>query len=78
MQHIARHQVTPEEVDEALYDPRARLLRGRGGFYRLYARSEAGRMLLAVLVDEGGRVAGPVTARDMTDAERRRYFDPDC
>ncbi len=57
-----------------MYDPDAVLVRGRSGRYRLYGRTEAGRMLLVALVDEGNRVAGPVTARDVTDAERRTYF----
>lgn len=29
---------------------------------------------LVVLVHEGDRMAGPVTPRDVTDAERRRYL----
>ncbi len=72
--HVQRHSVEPEEADEVLADPGADMRRGRDGCYLLYGRTEDGRPLLLVLVDETERVAGPVTARDATDAERRTYF----
>lgn len=74
IEHVQRHNVTPEEADEVLADPGANLRRGRDVLYLLFGRTEAGRALLLVLVDETGRIAGPVTARDVTDGERRTYF----
>jgi uncharacterized protein len=38
----------------------------------VYGRTYAGRYLLAVALDEGGQ-AFVVTARDMTDAEKRTF-----
>jgi uncharacterized DUF497 family protein len=72
--HIARHGVTPEETEEALFDERNQLWRRGDGRYLLYGRTDAGRRLLLVLEDEGEGVAAPVTARDVTDRERRTYF----
>ncbi len=79
--HIARHGVTPAEVEEAVFgDPQGRLWRGprsrrdpRRSLYYAYGRTAAGRHLCVVLLDLGDGQALPVTARDMTPAERRRY-----
>lgn len=82
IEHIAeKHGLTVEEVEEAVFDdPRALVLRGprsqsRPGSYVYYVlgRTAAGRYLAVVLLDEGGGVALPVTARNMTAKERRRY-----
>ena len=73
--HVARHGIEPEEIDEVLSDDEGRLRRGRAGRYLLYGRSAAGRRLVVVLVDEGRRIAGIVTARDASEAEGRTYFD---
>ena len=75
--HIARHGVTPDEVDEVLFDEGSTLRRSRSSRYRLYGRTGAGRRVLVVLDDEGERVAAVVTARDVTDTERRTYFARD-
>lgn len=79
--HIARHGVTPADVEEVVFDdPQGRLVRGprsqsdpRRSLYYAYGRTAAGRYLCVVLLDLGENQALPVTARDMTPAERRRY-----
>jgi len=43
--------------------------------YLYCGRTHAGRLVLVVLVDDGGGLAGPISAREPTEAERRRYFD---
>ena len=75
--HIARHNVSPEEADEVLFDENNQLRRGKDGRYLLYGRTEAGRRLLLVLADESDGIAGLATARDVTNAERRTYFGGD-
>lgn len=78
-----RHGVTPGEVEEAVFgDPDGLLLRVGPAerdpeevVYRFLGRAEAGRHLLIVLLFLGQGVALPVTARDMTDAERRRFHE---
>lgn len=75
---LARHAVSPEEVEAALFEDQVGLL-VRGGrsrlgeatLYRYYGRTEEGRHLLIVLVYLGHGIALPVTAREMTPAERR-------
>lgn len=66
------HRVTPEEAEEVCFgDPLA--IRGRDGSYAIYGQAEAGRYLIVVLFPRGRGVFSLATARDMTDAERRRY-----
>lgn len=70
--HIARHAVSPEEVEEVLADDPLRL-RAAEGRYLAYGRTENGRRLFVVYVMKpGGRVRA-LTARTMTDRETRLY-----
>jgi uncharacterized DUF497 family protein len=70
------HGVLPDEVEEAFYDDEhGRLFRSRANRYLYCGRTHAGRLVLVVLVDEGDGLAGPISAREPTEAERRRYFD---
>ena len=70
--HVARHHVEPSEA-EAACRGHAVVRRGRSGSYVVYGRAEAGRYLFVVArVLEGG-VARIITARDMTQQERRFY-----
>ncbi len=81
--HIAQHAVNPEEVEEAIFgDPRGILLRvgpaernPEETVYRYFGRTEAGRYLMVVLVYLGHGVALPITARDMTQGERRKFSE---
>jgi uncharacterized protein len=79
--HIARHGVRPEEVEDALFGDESGILLRVGPaernptetLYRYFGRTDAGRRLLIVLLYLGEGAAMPVTARDMTPAERRRF-----
>ena len=69
---ITKHRVSPEEVEEAFYTTPHKVLQAGAGKYRLYSRTEDGRHLFIVFVWESHHVK-IVSARDMTDAERRFY-----
>lgn len=74
-EHIARHGVDPEEVEQAVFDPSAMFLRTRGEDprYLVLGLTDAGRYLF-VVVESMGRARGyAITARDMTDGEKRRF-----
>lgn len=81
IEHIARHSISPEEVEEALFGDGPGILLRVGPserdpgetVYRYLGRTEAGRYLLVVLLYLGHGVAMPITARDMSLAERRRF-----
>jgi uncharacterized DUF497 family protein len=71
--HIAQHGVSPEEVEEALLaDPF--VLRGRDGRYLAYGRTADGRLLFIAFVMKAGGMVRILTARAMTDRERRLYL----
>jgi hypothetical protein len=67
-EHIARHGVSPAEVEEAVSDHRA-LRRKHRGRSVVLAQTDNGRRL-TIVVEFDGTV---VTAREMTDGERRTY-----
>jgi len=48
--------------------------RGREGLYKVFSRTVAGRYILVVLAYLGRGNWRVVTARDMTDKERRLYI----
>jgi hypothetical protein len=73
-----KHHVEVHEVEELFRsDPRFRFVerghRDREDVYAALGRSEAGRYLIAFFVWKIDNQALPISARDMTNAERRRY-----
>jgi hypothetical protein len=71
LSHIARHRVDADEVEEAFLG-RQRLYRTKEGRHILLGRSGTGRYLFVVFEYSSG-TARPITARDMTDSEKRLY-----
>jgi hypothetical protein len=72
--HIAIHDVTPEEVEEICHGRHA-LREGYGGRLILIGRTNAGRLLAAILDPDTGEedVYYPVTSRPADRKERRIY-----
>ena len=70
--HIARHGLEPYEA-EAGCRGNTLVLRGRKGHYVVYGRTEGGRYLFVILRVRRAGVARIITARDMTERERRLY-----
>ena len=76
--HIARHGVRPEEFEEVCFGAplvlRAKAT-GPNPVYYLLGETEAGRPLFCVAIEFPDGKAYPVTARDMTTKEKRRYAE---
>ncbi len=76
IEHIARHGVTPEEVEEVCFG-RSLVQRtkseGRNPVYYILGQTEAGRYLFCVVIGFSDGKGYPVTAREMTAKEKRRY-----
>jgi uncharacterized protein len=70
--HIARHGVVPEEVEESLVD-NPLVFRTGDGRYLGYGKTGDGRPLFIVFVSKPDGIVRPLTARAMTDAEKRLY-----
>ena len=74
--HIGQHGVRPEEFEEACFGASLTLrakATGPNPVYYVLGETDAGRALLCVVIEFPGGKGYPVTARDMTDKERRRY-----
>lgn len=69
----ARHGIDYQEVEEACLSDQRHVRRGREGLYLVFSQTEAGRYVLVVLADRGEGVCQVVTARAMTESERRHY-----
>ncbi|HFD40776.1 MAG TPA: BrnT family toxin [Anaerolineae bacterium] len=75
---ISKHHVWPDEVEQVLQaKPHVRFMeRGhRPGedLYAAFGRTDSGRYLAVYFILKRSRVALIVTARDMTNQERRTY-----
>jgi hypothetical protein len=68
-----RHSVAAGEVEEVLFTRPRWIAKGRNDTTLIFGSTSAGRPLLIVTVDEGGGVAFVVTAREMTEKEKRAF-----
>jgi uncharacterized protein len=76
--HIALHGVRPEEFEEVCFGA-SLILRakatGPNPVYYVLGETDAGRALFCLVIEFPGSKGYPVTARDMTAKERRRYAE---
>jgi len=74
--HIAQHGITPEEFEDVCFG-RPLVLRGKSEgqnpVYYVLGQTDAGRYLFCVVIRFPDGKGYPVTARPMTDREKRRY-----
>ncbi len=77
IEHIARHDVTVEEVEEVCFGS-AYVRRAKSGganpVYYVLGRTSAGRYMFCVVIQFPDGKGFPVTARSMTDPEKRSYI----
>jgi uncharacterized DUF497 family protein len=74
--HIARHRITPEEVEEVCFGQafiRRAKSKGKNPVYYILGQTDAGRYLFCVVIQFPDSKGYPVTARPMTDKEKLRY-----
>jgi uncharacterized protein len=70
--HVARHQVTPDEVEEVCHGEHI-VRQAYGGRIMLIGLTRANKMLSVILEPEGEDVYYPVTARSASRKEQRIY-----
>jgi uncharacterized DUF497 family protein len=69
-----KHHVTPEEVEEAIYDDKPICHKGTSSSYCVYGQAISGHYLFIVLGRRGkGAQYKVITTRDMQDKEKRYY-----
>jgi hypothetical protein len=74
----AKHGVGAEEVEQVLFGKphvrRAQKGRVKGeDLYAAYGQTDSGRYLIVFFIRKEQMAALPISARDMTDSERRYY-----
>ncbi len=67
-----KHHVYQEEVEYILLDERP-LIKRFGNVYHAFGQTAEGRYLFIPFIYIGKGIARPITARDMTPAERRLF-----
>ncbi len=73
IEHIARHNVSPHEVEEVCYS-NPFVTRARNKTLRSIGQTYSGRFLVIFLAPRGKGSYFVVTAREATEAERRRFY----
>ena len=76
IEHIARHGVKPEEVEQVCFARsfvRRGKSEGKNPVYYVQGQTEAGRYLFCVVIRFPDGRGYPVTAREMTEKEKRRF-----
>jgi len=72
IEHIANHGVEPYEAEEVIDDDPL-IVKAGGGKYVAYGQTDSGRYLLVVFASKQEHRLRVITARDMTNAEKRRF-----
>ena len=72
--HISNHSVSPEEVEEVLFNDTdlPLIMRGKEGKYLAYGKTNGGRFLLVVWASRY-RKTKIITAGDMSKKEKQLY-----
>ncbi|BBJ28543.1 hypothetical protein ATHSA_p10033 (plasmid) [Athalassotoga saccharophila] len=76
IEHIAKHDVMPEEVEEDIFDDKPLfMVSNRDGKDRMYVlcRTLTNRLLFVVITKPVKNQVKIITARDMTDKDIRLY-----
>jgi uncharacterized DUF497 family protein len=71
--HIARHSVSPDEVEDVAFDDDPWIKKGRSGARYMLGYTIGGRYLFVVYVLKDNGIARVITAMDMDDKTKRLY-----
>jgi len=72
LEHIARHRVLPEEAEEVLLSD-CEVAPAIEGCKLAIGQTEAGRYLLIVFREKPGSAVRVITARELTERQKRAY-----
>ena len=73
IEHIARHGVFPDEVEDVAFDDDPWIRKGRKGTRYMLGYTVAGRYLFVVYVLKGKGIARVITSMDMDDTTKKLY-----
>jgi len=73
IEHMAKHGVSPDEVEGVAFDDEPWIKKGREGTRYMLGYTVAGRYLFVVYVLKGKGSARVITAMDMDNKTRKLY-----
>ena len=73
IQHIARHNLSPDEVESVAFDDEPWIKKGRKGTRYMLGYTVSGRYLFIVYVLMGKGTARVITAMDMDEKIKKLY-----
>ena len=73
IEHIARHGVFPDEVEDVAFDNNPWIRKGRKGTRYMLGYTVAGRYLFVVYVLKGKGIARVITSMGMDDKTKKLY-----
>ena len=73
IEHIARHGVSPDEVEDVAFDDAPWIKKGRKGTRYMLGYTAAGRYLFTVYTLKKRGIAKVITSMDMDDKTRKLY-----
>jgi uncharacterized DUF497 family protein len=73
IQHIARHNLSPDEVESVAFDDEPWIKKGREGTRYMLGYTVSGRYLFIVYVLRGKGTARVITAMDMDEKTKKLY-----
>jgi len=73
IEHIARHGVFPDEVEDVAFDDDPWIRKGRKGTRYMLGYTVAGRYLFVVYVLKGKGIARVITSMNMDDKTKKLY-----
>ena len=71
--HIARHNISPDEIEDVAFDDEPWIRKGREGTRYMLGYTVAGRYLFTVYVLKGKGIARVITAMDMDEKTKKLY-----
>ncbi|MCI0441702.1 BrnT family toxin [bacterium] len=73
VEHIVRHNVSPDEIENVAFDDEPWIEKGRTGTRYMLGYTAAGRYLFVIYVLKAKGLARVMTAIDMDEKTRRLY-----
>ena len=75
IEHIARHKVYPDEIEDVAFDDEPWIRRGKGGTRYMLGYAISGRYLFIVYTLKHKGIARVITAMDMDRKTRKLYLE---
>ncbi|WP_338779782.1 BrnT family toxin [Metabacillus sp. FJAT-52054] len=72
VEYIFQHDISPQEAEEAFYDPDRSIHHAHSGNRKIIGMTEDGR-LLAIIYTKREKKIRPITGWDATETERKSY-----